>query len=114
MEYLMYLVLFLCIYLLYFLFVIGRKKTREKFKTSSYVTYLVNVYKIDVESIHPKTLASLVCFVNSFILTVCIFVVLHMKGIMSIVVSFLCMLLLLFLLYHILGKILKKKGDKHV
>lgn len=114
MKYLFYIFLFFLIYLLYFVFVIARKKTREKFKKSNYVLYLVNMYKIDVAKISAKTLASSICFVNALILTVCIFIIMNMKGIISIVVAFIAMLLLLFLLYHILGTILKRKGDKHV
>ncbi len=74
MEFRTYILVFLGIYIFYLLFVVSRKKTREKFKKSSYVSYLVNVYKIDVEKLQATSLASIVTLVNSFILATGIFI----------------------------------------
>lgn len=112
MNFSAYLLVFLGIYSLYLLFVVSRKKAREQFKKSSYVLYLVNVYKIDVDRLSAICLASLVAFVNSLILTIGVYIAFHVKGIMGIILTFVSMLLLLFLLYHILGKILKKKSER--
>jgi uncharacterized membrane protein len=114
MEFRTYILVFLGIYIFYLLFVVSRKKTREKFKKSSYVSYLVNVYKIDVEKLQATSLASIVTLVNSFILATGIFIAFHWKGVVGILIAFLSMLLLVFFLYHILGKLLKKKsgGEK--
>ncbi len=109
-----YLLVFLGIYIIYLLFVVSRKKARESFKKSCYVLYLVNVYKIDVDKINTKMLASMVTCVNSFILATTLYILSNIKGILSIVVAAFSMLLLLFILYHVLGKILKRKGDKNV
>ncbi len=111
MSFSMYLLVFLGMYIIYLLFVVSRKKTREQFKKSSYVLYLVNVYKIDVDQCSAKTLASFVTFVNAFILATGIYIAFNIKGIVGIGIAFASMLLLLFLLYHILGKLLKKKSE---
>jgi hypothetical protein len=114
MEFRTYLVLFLLIYLIYIIFVISRKKALEKFKTSTYVMYLVNVYKIDVDKINIKFLANSICLVNSFILATSVFIVSNFKGVLKIILGFLSIMILLFTMYHILGIILKKKGDNNV
>lgn len=111
MNFSMYLLVFLGIYSIYLLFVVSRKKAREQFKKSSYVLYLVNVYKIDVNRVSATCLASLVTLVNSLILATGIYIVFNIKGIVGIGIAFASMLLLLFLLYHILGKLLKKKSE---
>ncbi len=107
-----YLLVFLGIYSIYLLFVVTRKKTREKFKKSSYVLYLVNVYKIDVNQVSATALASLVTLVNALILTTGIYITFSVKGIIGIIIAFVSMLFLVFFLYHILGMILKNRGSK--
>lgn len=114
MDFKTYLIVFTIIYLIYVIFVILRKKSLLKFKKSTYVTYLVNVYKIDVESINPYFLAAMVTLVNSFILSTSLYVVSNTKGFIGILVGFITLMVLLFGMYHILGIILKKKGDKNV
>lgn len=114
MDFKSYLILLIGIYLIYLIFVIFRKKALIKFKKSTYVMYLVNVYKIDIEKIDFKFLANMICIVNSFILSTSLYIVSNIKGILSILIGFITVMVLLFGVYHILGLILKKKGDKNV
>jgi len=114
MDIYIYLIVFIAIYLIYVVFVILRKKALLKFKKSTYIMYLVNVYKIDVEKINPYFLANMVTLVNSFILSTSLYVVSNINGLLGILIGFITVMVLLFGMYHILGLILKKKGDKNV
>lgn len=114
MDFKSYLLVFTIIFLMYVIFVILRKKSLLKFKKSTYVTYLVNVYKIDVENINPYFLTIMVTLVNSFILSTSLYVVSNVKGMIGILIGFITLMVLIFGMYHILGLILKKKGDKNV
>ncbi len=114
MEFITYIIIFLLIYLMYVLFVIARKKALLKFKKSTYAMYLVNVYKIDVEKMNPYFLANMIALVNAFILSTSLFIVCNVKGVLAIVLGLISVMVLLFGMYHILGIILKKKGDKNV
>lgn len=119
MDFLTYIFIFLIIYLCYFFFVIMRKKALEKFKTSTYAMYLKNVYKIEVEKMDAHILANKIALTNSFILATSMYYVLNIESkikneVLFILASFFGIMILLFGVYHIVGTILKKKGDKHV
>ena len=119
MSFISYLIVFLIIYLCYFLFVIMRKKSLEKFKTSTYAMYLKNVYKVKIEQMNPYILANELALTNSFVLSTSMYYVLNIEGkikneILFILASFIGIMIILFGVYHILGTILKKKGDKNV
>ncbi len=112
MDFMTYIIILLAIYLFYLLFVIARKKALQKFKKSTYVMYLVNVYKIDVDKMNIYFLANMIAIVNSFILATSLYIVSNLKGILAILLGFISVMVLIFGMYHILGTILKKKGDK--
>lgn len=114
MEFTTYLIFFLLIYICYFIFVIARKKAVEKFKTSTYVLYLVNVYKIKVDKINPYILVHMISLVNAFILSTSLYIISNVDGVLGYLLGGISIFGLLFLMYHILGMILKKKGDKDV
>jgi hypothetical protein len=109
-----YLVIFVIFYLMYVFFVIMRKKSLEKFQTSTYIMYLKNVYKVKTEQMNPYTLAHIIALTNSFILATSMYVVCNVDGKWQWIITFVSVMVLLFGSYHIIGKILKKKGDKHV
>ena len=119
MNFIEYLFIFVIIYLLYFIFVIMRKKALLKFQTSTYALYLKNVYKVKIEQMNPYILANEISLTNSFVLATSIYYVLNIESIIKneflfVLASFVGVMILLFGVYHILGIILKKKGDKNV
>lgn len=114
MRFTSYLIVFIGIYLIYLIFVILRKKALKKFRKSAYVVYLEKVYKIDVDKINPYILSNMVCIVNAFVIATTLYVFSNLKGALSYLVGFATLFGLIFLMYHILGLILKKKGDKNV
>lgn len=117
MNFISYIMVFLIIYLFYFFFVIMRKKALDKFKDSTYSMYLKNVYKVEVEKMNPYVLANQIAITNSFILSSSMFYVLNIdplikNEILFVLASFIGIMIMLFGCYHILGIILKRKGDK--
>lgn len=113
MDFMTYLIFFIIIYLFYVIFVITRKKALEKFKTSTYVNYLVNVYKIKVEKINSRFLANMVSLTNAFILSTSLYVICNASGVLQMILAVLFLFALMFFMYHILGLILKRKGDSN-
>ena len=104
---------FLIVYLLYLLTVILNKKKLEKFKKSNQTLYFVKKYKIKVDNDNVKLLAHLVAISNAFIMSTAITIVeLVPNFILKILVAFLVIMPLILISYHVVGKIMLKRGNK--
>lgn len=113
MDFIIYVGTFIVIYLMYLLFVILRKKKLEKFKTSTYVSYLINMYKLDLKKMNITILAHEIALINAFILATSLYVFGLFENItVGIVVAILTVFALIFIMYHILGKMYQKKEVK--
>jgi len=111
----LFVVTFLVVYLLYLLTVILNKKKLNKFKNSNQVLYFIKKYKIKIDDSNVKLLANLVALSNAFIISIAITIVeLVSNFILKILVAFLIIMPLIFILYHIVGKIMLKRGNKNV
>ena len=109
----LYLVTFICLYVIYYLFVVRRKKTSDKIKNSLEVKYLISKYKIDIERINLKKLSNKIALCNSFIISTTFMVVLLVKHfILQMLLGFVVFFPLIIICYHILGKKLKKEEGK--
>ena len=109
----LFVVTFLVVYLLYLLTVILNKKKLEKFKKSNQVLYFIKKYKIKVDDNNVKLLAHLVAISNAFIMSAAITIVeLVPNFILKILVAFLVIMPLILIVYHIVGKIMMKRGNK--
>ena len=81
MEYFFtYIIAFLLIYLIYFLFVVSRKRTTEKLKNSIEVRYLINRYNIELDKIDMKKLSNRIAISNSFIMATVFIIILFVKN----------------------------------
>lgn len=109
-ELIIYIITFLIIFLCYFLFVIIRKKKLEKFRENIYVEYLARVYKLDISRIRIKDLALSVALINSFIIATTVFILGFINSwIFKFVLGFIVLIPLQLLMYHIVGKIFRKR-----
>ena len=109
----LFVVTFLVVYLLYLLTVILNKKKLEKFKNSNQALYFVKKYKIKVDDNNVKLLAHLVALSNAFIMSTAITLVeLVSNFILKILVAFLVIMPLILIMYHIVGKVMMKRGNK--
>lgn len=105
-----WLIIFIVIYLLYLLFVILRKKKMSKFSDNVYVNYLVNVYKLDKKKLNIKSLAHIIALANAFIVATAFIIVSYIKNfILMLLVAIVVLLPLLLIIYHIIGKQLKRR-----
>lgn len=104
---------FIIVYLVYFLFVICRKKKLEKVKQSTEMLFLKKRFKLNLEKINVKFLAHFIALINAFIIAVTFVVVeLFDNIIIKLMVAFVVLIILILLIYSLFGKILKKKEGK--
>lgn len=112
---------FILVYILYFIFVISRKKSLEKLKKSKSMDYFKQLYKIDPEKIEIKQFANLFGAANAFIIALIITIIEVFDNlIIKLVVALILMLPTIYLTYSLIGKyytknknnLLKKKDVK--
>ncbi len=101
---------FFIIYIFYVLFVISRKKKLEKFKSNSYVTFLVTKYKVDLNKTNIKTLAHAIALTNSFIISSTLFIISYVSNIaLMMIVALIIIIPFQLIMYHIIGKMFGNK-----
>lgn len=109
-ELVLFIATFLIVFLIYYLFVIRRKKYLEKFINGKEVGYLKKVYKIKLKKEDYKKIALLISLTNSFIISVAVSLVCFFNNILlQLLLGFVLIIGLIILCYHIIGKIMKKK-----
>lgn len=111
-----FVVSYLIIFLLYSL-VINRKKKSYKDATKQMdVLYLVNKFKLNTKKTKYNTLKWITNIVNPLIISITFIIVTNIKSFtLGIMIGFLVMMMLIYSIYEIIGRILKKKEfDKNV
>ncbi|CDE99156.1 unknown [Clostridium sp. CAG:628] len=111
-----FLVSYLIIFLLYSL-VINRKKKSYKDATKQMdILYLVNKFKLNTKKTKYNTLKWITNIINPLIISITFIIVTNIKSfILGIMIGFLVMMMLIYSIYEIIGRILKKKEfDKNV
>lgn len=111
-----FVVSYLIIFLLYSL-VINRKKKSYKDATKQMdILYLVNKFKLNTKKTKYNTLKWITNIINPLIISITFIIVTNIKSFtLGIMIGFLVMLMLIYSIYEIIGRILKKKeSDKNV
>lgn len=111
-----FVVSYLIIFLLYSL-VINRKKKSYKDATKQMdILYLVNKFKLNIKKTKYNTLKWITNIINPLIISITFIIVTNIKSfILGIMIGFLVMMMLIYSIYEIIGRILKKKEfDKNV
>jgi FlaA1/EpsC-like NDP-sugar epimerase len=111
-----FVVSYLIIFLLYSL-VINRKKKSYKDATKQMdILYLVNKFKLNTKKTKYNTLKWITNIINPLIISITFIIVTNIKSfILGIMIGFLVMMMLIYSIYEIIGRILKKKElDKNV
>ena len=97
---------FIFVFLIYYLFVIRRKKYLDKYMNGKEIYYLKKVYNVKINDKNKKRIALSVAFVNSFIIAVATSILLFVKNfILQLLLGFVVVIVLILLCYHIIGKI---------
>lgn len=107
---------FITVLLIYLLFI--NKKFRKEYKEGKEqveIYYLVKRFKLDMKITKYKTIKLIVSILNSFIVafTFTVIINLKIKYAYKLMVAFLIMFILIYSLYEITGRILKKKELKN-
>ncbi len=106
----LFITIFIVVYLFYLLFAIKRKKSLEKWKKGKEMTYLKQVYKLNIEHINIKALANAIGLSNAFIMaTVVTAITLFKSFIIQMLVGFLILFPTILVTYHIIGKYFQKQ-----
>jgi FlaA1/EpsC-like NDP-sugar epimerase len=111
-----FVVSYLIIFLLYSL-VINRKKKSYKDATKQMdILYLVNKFKLNTKKTKYNTLKWITNIINPLIISITFIIVTNIKSFtLGIMIGFLVMMMLIYSIYEIIGRILKKKEfDKNV
>ena len=110
-EVLFFIITFLLVYLIYYLFVINKKKALEKWQTGKEMSYLKKVYKIKI--VNLKQMANVIALANAFIVATTVSVVSLFNNFVSqMLMGFTILICLIILVYHFIGKYYQKKGKK--
>lgn len=111
---------FVIVYLITFLFyalILNRKrKNYKEGKKQMEIGYLVKKFNLDMRKTNYNTLKWCITFLNPLIISVTFVSIISIDSfVLSLVIGFIIMMLLIYGVYEILGRILKKKeGKKHV
>ena len=111
-----FVVSYLIIFLLYSL-VINRKKKSYKDATKQMdILYLVNKFKLNTKKTKYNTLKWITNIINPLIISITFIIVTNIKSFtLGIMIGFLVMMMLIYSIYEIIGRILKKKEfDKNL
>ena len=110
-EIIFFIVTFVFVYLVYYMFVINKKKSLEKWQNGKEMTYLKTVYKIKI--IDLKKMANVIALSNAFIVATTISIVSIFNNFVSqMLIGFVVLIVLILGVYHIIGKYYQKKGKK--
>ena len=107
---------FITVLLIYLLFI--NRKFRKEYKEGKEqveIYYLIKRFKLNMRLTKYKTIKLIVAFLNSFIVafTFTVIINLKVKYVYKLMIAFLIMFILIYSLYEITGRILKKKELKN-
>lgn len=118
-EFVLFILTFLLVLVVYELFIVRKakpgkaregKKKREA-KEPMEVTYLVKKYHLDLEKVNYNRLLQVITFTSSFDIALVVSLILYLKiFILEIILGFFCTLIVIFISYHIVYLVYKKKG----
>lgn len=102
---------YVIIFLLYALYIYRRKK--KDFKKTLEVDYLVSKFKL--RKVDYNRLKWILTIINPLIISITFLVVININSfVLGVMIGFVIMMLLIYSLYEILGRYLKRKEDKNV
>lgn len=116
LEFIIFLVCFILVYLLYYIVVISRRKKLDKLVNSTECLYLKTRYQVDVTKIPIKTLANHLALTNAFIMALTVLIISIVDNwILKFVCGFFVLMILILIFYHFLGRYYQKKQkeEKH-
>lgn len=96
---------FCLVYVVYFVFIIARRKSLEKLKKSKSMDYFKQVYKINPEKINVKEFANLLGLANAFIIALIVTLVEVFDNVLlKLGVAAIIMIPTIYLVYSFIGR----------
>lgn len=96
---------FVLVYIVYYIFIVARKKSLQKLKTSKSMDYFKQLYKIDPEKINMKQFANFLGAANAFIIAVIITIIeIFDNLIVKLVAALILMIPTIYITYSLIGK----------
>ena len=106
---------FIITFMLYVLFINRKRKSYNSKKSLKEIDFLVNRFNLDTNIIKFNTLKWIVTITNSLIISVTFVIVANIESFaVGLLVGFVIMLMLVYACYEIIGRFLKKRGEKNV
>ena len=106
----LFIIVFIIVYLVYFIFVINRKKSLNKWKNGKEMNYLKYRYKINIDKISIKSLANVIGLSNAFIMALVVAIISLIEGfLMQMLVCLVLLIPFILIVYHIIGKYYQMK-----
>ena len=107
-----------CFIVVFLLYLFINKKFRKEYKEGKQqveIYYLISRFKLDMRVTKYKTIKLIVAFLNSFIIafTFTLIINLKYKYAFKLMIAFVVMFILIYSLYEIAGRMLKKKELKN-
>lgn len=113
MEYIFsYLLILLVLFLAVYIFDFTIKSKNNSLGMQRSLQYIVKRYDLSMNKLRVRLLSKIICFVNAFIISipVAIIIIWDIDYYISLIVSFVIIIVLMLVCYNLLGSILKKKG----
>lgn len=111
-----FVIVYLITFLLYALVLNRKRKNYKEGKKQMEINYLVKKFNLDMRKTNYNTLKWSTTFLNPLIISITFVSIISIDSfVLSLIIGFIIMMLLIYGVYEILGRILKKKeGKKHV
>ena len=101
---------FLIVYLIYSVFINRNKKEYSALKEKDPLRGYIAKYQLDLKKTKYKTVLRTVTFVNTIIISICVVVFTNINNVLwGTLICFVMIIALIYLLYDITGKYLKRK-----
>ena len=108
-----FVLLFILLLIVYLVFINKRRKDYSKLGDNNLIKNYIARYNIDVRKTKYEKVLKTISVINSFILSFCTALILHLQiGYWKYVVVFLVIMSLIYSLYEISGRYFKKKEDE--
>ena len=109
-QIILFISIFSIVYLLYFLFVISRAKSLNKWKNGRELSFLKYRYKLNYEKINIKALGHVIALSNAFIISTVVTVISLFKNfLLQMLLGVIILVPFILIVYHIIGKIYQNK-----
>ena len=98
-------------FIVYVLFINSKKRKNELAE----IKYIIEKFKLDRDKLNTKKLKWILSFINPFIISITFMIIINIESyILGIMIGFVVMMILVYSVYEIIGRCLKRGERKNV